>query len=124
MYTNLYSKSSYIAKTHFLKYFLYFGLERYIWVFHPFNTPIPEDSQVHDEQEKYIDLTSDMTLQLEFHTKSLFDFWSGVMKEYPLICKKSMLVLLPFVSSYLCEIGFSAVSTLKTIYRSRLNFEI
>ena len=45
------------------------------------------------------------------------------MKEYPLICKKAMLVLLPFASSYLC--GFSAVlgGTSKTKYRSRLNFE-
>ena len=64
-----------------------------------------------------------MTLQVEFHTKSLFDFWSGVMKEYPPTSKKAMLVLLPFASSYLCEIGFSAVATLKTKYRSRLNFE-
>ena len=45
------------------------------------------------------------------------------MKEYPLICKKAILVLLPFASSYLCEIGLSTVATLKTKYRSRLNFE-
>jgi hypothetical protein len=34
-----------------------------------------------------------------------------------------MNILLPFATSYLCEIGFSGVAALKTKYRSPLNIE-
>ena len=55
--------------------------------------------------------------------QTLSEFWLGVEREYQLIGQRAVHILLPFATSYLCEIGFSAVATLKTRYRSRLNIE-
>lgn len=75
------------------------------------------------EEDQFIDMTSDSTLRLRFTSGTLSQFWLGVEREYPLIGQKAVGILLPFATSYLCEIGFSAVASLKTKYRSQLNVE-
>ncbi|KRY27014.1 SCAN domain-containing protein 3 [Trichinella spiralis] len=43
--------------------------------------------------------------------------------EYPKISSQSLRILVPFSSTYLCETGFSALMTLNTQHRNRLNVE-
>ncbi|QQP52189.1 Uncharacterized protein FKW44_004247 [Caligus rogercresseyi] len=49
-------------------------------------------------------------MRLEFQSKTLAAFWIGLEKEYPL-------------HAYPCQIGFSAVTSIKTKYRSKLDIE-
>ncbi|QQP51583.1 Transposase [Caligus rogercresseyi] len=65
-------------------------------------------------------------MRLQFQSKTLAAFGIGVEKEYPLIGKRALAILLLFATSYLCEIGFSAVASIKTKYQSwtlRMNSE-
>lgn len=95
---------------------------QYDWVRDPFSAAAPADFSS-AEEDQFIDMTSDSTLRLRFTTQTLSEFWLGVEREHPLIGQKAVGILLPFATSYLCEIGFSAVASLKTKYRSRLNVE-
>ena len=64
-------------------------------------------------------------ISLQFNSMSLIglSFWIKRSCEYPLLCEKAVNVLLPFATTYLCETAFSAVTAMKTKYRSRLNIE-
>ena len=75
------------------------------------------------EEDQFIQMTSDSTLRLRFTAQTLCEFWLGVEREYPLIGQRAVCILLPFATSYLCEMVFSAVASLKTKYRSQLNIE-
>uniref|UniRef100_A0A3Q1GZ72 HAT C-terminal dimerisation domain-containing protein n=1 Tax=Acanthochromis polyacanthus TaxID=80966 RepID=A0A3Q1GZ72_9TELE len=48
----------------------------------------------------------------DFSSKTLAAFWTRVEKDYSVLGRRAMATLLPFATSYLCEIGFSAVSCL------------
>ena len=54
---------------------------------------------------------------------SLAHFWLSVETEFPHLAKKAVNVLIPFTSTYLCEYGFSALTLIKSKYRSRLQPE-
>ena len=70
------------------------------------------------------DLSSDRGLKIGFDNKrSLAEFWISVEKEYPQVSEAVMIVLLPFGTTYLCEMPFSALSYIKNKYRSRLEVE-
>lgn len=95
---------------------------KYDWIRDPFIAPPPAMFST-EEEEQYIDMTSESTRRLLFTSKTLAGFWIGVEKEYPLIGQRAVGILLPFATSYLCETGFSAVASIKTKYRSKLNIE-
>ncbi|CAJ1059684.1 zinc finger BED domain-containing protein 5-like [Xyrichtys novacula] len=95
---------------------------QYDWLRDPFNAAAPADLSS-AEEDQYIEMTSDSTLRMKFTAQTLSEFWLGVEREHPLIGQRAVGILLPFATSYLCEIDFSAVASLKTKYRSRLNIE-
>ena len=49
--------------------------------------------------------------------------WGTVSLEYPLLLALAMEVLVPFSTTYLCEVLFSALTAKKTKYRSRIRME-
>lgn len=100
---------------HFQKYFLVQDSKEYDWIRDPFSATPPADFST-SEEEQFIDITSDSTMRLQFSSKTLAAFWIGVEKDYPLLGKRALATLLPFATSYLCEIGFSAVASIKTKY--------
>ncbi|KAK5870459.1 hypothetical protein PBY51_003403 [Eleginops maclovinus] len=104
------------------RYFSVKDSAQYDWILDPFTAAAPTDFST-AEEEQFIDITSDSTLKLQFQAKLLTAFWIGVEEDYPLLGGKAMAVLLPFATSYLCEVGFSAVASIKTKYRSKLDIE-
>ncbi|KRX68534.1 SCAN domain-containing protein 3 [Trichinella sp. T9] len=64
----------------------------------------------HDLQEEAI--------ELQFNSLAKDSF-----EKYPKISSQSLRILVPFSSTYLCETGFSALMTLNTQHRNRLNVE-
>ena len=108
---------------HFQKYFpTTDAVAHYEWLTDPFSGRTHAHLSV-AEQEQFIDVTSDIGLKQQFRAKSLPAFWVGVEKDYPLLGGKAVSILLPFATSYLCEVGFSAVASIKNKYRSRLDIE-
>ena len=74
------------------------------------------------DEDQLLEIASDSGLKSMFETTSnLHTFWVKVKVEYPEIAAKAQKDLLLFPTSYLCEAGFSAVTTTKTRLRSRLD---
>ena len=46
------------------------------------------------------------------------EFWIGTRTEFPTIADMALNVLLPFNTTYLCEVTFSALTHIKSEYRS------
>jgi hypothetical protein len=108
--------------TQFEKYFpTDWDIEKHDWIRRPFSVP-PEKTQ-HlplTAQEELAKLSSDRTLHLVFPNKGMCEFWLTVKNEYPVVAELAILVLLPFATSYLCESKFSALTYIKSKFRTRL----
>ena len=70
-----------------------------------------------------MDLSSDRGLKIAYRQKTLTEFWCDVEKEYPELGKHALIELLPFGSTYMCEVTFSALTHIKTKQRNRLDVE-
>lgn len=92
------------------------------WIRSPFETNVTAHLST-AEQEELIELSSDRILRNEFKSKSLENFWVQIRNEYPILSRKAVDLLLPFASTYLCESTFSAMASVKTKHRSRLQLE-
>uniref|UniRef100_H2YPP8 HAT C-terminal dimerisation domain-containing protein n=1 Tax=Ciona savignyi TaxID=51511 RepID=H2YPP8_CIOSA len=69
-------------------------------------------------QEEFAELSSDSKLKLNFAVQKLTTFWLGLKVEYPVLADLAIRVLLPFVSTYLCETAFSTLTSIKTKHQS------
>ena len=70
-----------------------------------------------------MDLSSDQGLKMIHTEKTLTEFWCDVEQEYPVLGKHALIELLPFGSTYMCEVTFSALTHIKTKQRNRLDVE-
>ena len=47
-------------------------------------------------------------------------FWIAVKEEYPSLAKKTLTIMMQFLTSYLCELAFSTLHNIKSKKRERL----
>ena len=86
----------------------------------PFSIGLNEiEHQPYRTQEKFTELSSDSNLKLDFPKKPLIEFWIESRSEFPITSDLTLNVLLPFTTTYLCEITFSALTHIKS-HRSTL----
>ena len=85
--------------------------------FHGFTDRISDDDLVKDE---LLELRNNEKLHTDFEATELAEFWCKLGVAYPTLTKRAYSVLVPFVTTYLCESGFSALVTLKTKARNKL----
>jgi len=52
---------------------------------------------------------------------SPLEFWASNYEAFPNLAPKALRVTLPFVTTYLCEAGFSSLVAMKTKLRARLD---
>ena len=69
-------------------------------------------------QKGFTDLSSDS--KIEFLQKYVTEFGIGARFEFYKISEMALNVLLPFSSRHLCETTFSALTLIKSKYRSKL----
>ena len=97
--------------------------QKYDWILSPFTVSSTRYLSA-ELIEALNDLSSDRGLKIAFDNKrNLAEFWISVEKEYSQLSAAAMNVLLPFGTTYLCEMTFSALSYIKNRYRSRLEVE-
>ena len=70
--------------------------------------------------EELIDFSEDSSLEMNFSTRKLVQFWVSLQTSYPIISTESLNVLIAFSSSYKCEAGFSATVGIKSKFRNKL----
>jgi hypothetical protein len=90
------------------------------WVRQPFTFSVAT-ADVNDEYlDEIIELQQSQLQQQLFRTTTLSTFWCHQIVPYPLIAKKALEILTPFVTTYLCEQSFSRMVDMKTNKRNRL----
>ena len=70
-------------------------------------------------QEEFAELSYNTNLKAEFSKQKLNYFWLSVQTEFPILAELAMAIVLPFATSYLCEMAFSVMTNKKT--KPRLN---
>lgn len=89
----------------------------------PFSASLDVTSIPDELQDEFLDLRNDSSARDLFSEKLLNQFWCIISKSYPNVAMLAFRVLVPFVSTYLCESGFSTLLNLKTKTRNQLNVE-
>uniref|UniRef100_K7FP96 DUF4371 domain-containing protein n=1 Tax=Pelodiscus sinensis TaxID=13735 RepID=K7FP96_PELSI len=93
------------------------------WIRNPLSLTEKPVSFSTQDYENLIEIASDGQLIQKFKEVSLITFWSDLCQsqEYSSLSRHAIRQLLPFVSTYLCETGFSNYAAMKTKYKNRLN---
>lgn len=90
------------------------------WVRQPFTFNVAT-TNVNDEYlDEIIELQQSQVQQELFRTPTLSTFWCHQIVPYPLIAKKALEILIPFVTTYLCKQSFSRMVDIKMKKRNRL----
>lgn len=92
-----------------------------VWVRSPFTVSLDEISDHDMVKDELIDLRNNEKFRIDFGVMELPEFWCKLETAYPTLTQRAYRVLVPFVTTYLCESGFSALLTLKTKARNMLN---
>ncbi|XP_032733073.1 zinc finger MYM-type protein 6 [Lontra canadensis] len=83
-----------------------------LWIINPFMNH--QNSNLTDfEEEKLVQLSSDLELQSVFKSMPVTQFWVNAKTCYPELHEKAMKFLLPFSTIYLCDATFSALTESK-----------
>ncbi|KAG2462958.1 SCND3 protein, partial [Polypterus senegalus] len=108
---------------YFDKYFMSEDIEAFDWTHNPFQCASSELTG--RAQDELVELSSNRTLQIKFDNPAtdICSFWCIVSLEYPLLSALAVKILIPFSTTYLCTVSFSALTAMKTKYRSRMNVE-
>jgi hypothetical protein len=68
-------------------------------------------------------MINDTGIESEFSSFSEKQFWVRRLLDYPALGKTVLKILLPFPTTYECEVLFSSLLQIKTKHRSRLNVD-
>jgi hypothetical protein len=94
------------------------------WILNPFLDMLVQLANLPAKlKENLIDIAADGMLKMEFHSQKIDVFWIKRKVEYPELASEALKVLVPFATSYLCELTFSSMVDLKTKKRNRLQLE-
>ena len=87
------------------------------WVHNPFAVDVdelPESFQsITGFEEEFIDIQCDSSLKNIFEKEKLGQFWTKIKNENNVVGMHAVKALLPFVTTCLCESGFSALAQTK-----------
>lgn len=95
------------------------NLEKYTWVRNPFQSGLVTGISTRADEE-LIELSEDSAVKFNFDPRKLLQFWLSMQNTHLTLHTEALKVLLPFTTSYLCEVGFSTMIAIKSKYRNKL----
>lgn len=93
------------------------------WIRNPFTVSLDEISDADDAKDELIELRNNKKISSDFETMTLDVFWCKQSESFPVLVKRALQALIPFVTTYLCESGFSVLVSIKTKLRNKLKAE-
>lgn len=92
------------------------------WILDPFlfNLDFIDDGYL--MKNDLAELRASGQILMEFETMKLEDFWCAQFTVFPNLAKAALEILMPFATTYLCELGFSSLLHFKT--KSRSGFSV
>ncbi|KAF2344896.1 HAT C-terminal dimerization domain [Trinorchestia longiramus] len=81
---------------------------------------IPSDKTTQNVVTLQAHTSAYVDTEKEKRTTTLSTFWCHQIVAYPLIAEKALEILIPFVTTYLCEQSFSMMVNIKTKKRNKL----
>ena len=99
---------------HFKSYFGDMDIINRVWVCDPFSVNFDELDLPVTAFDKLIGLSHDTCANAKHRSLSLPEFCIKMKDEYPEWTEMAFRIIVPFVTSYLCECGFSALAGIKT----------
>jgi hypothetical protein len=72
------------------------------------------------QEEELISSSTDRSLKIKFSEVSIEEFWISIKEKFSNISEKALIILLQFSTSYLCELGFSTLTNIKTKKREKI----
>ena len=90
------------------------------WVRQPFSYVTTTADINSPYTDDIIELQESEVKKRDFNTTNLQTFWCQQIEDYPLIAKVALEVLMPFVTTCLCEHAFSILVDVKAKKRNRL----
>ena len=88
----------------------------------PFNQSAIKAANIVDllAQEQLLELSMGRSLQLKHNEMNFGNFFISIRPDYPQLFQPAIHVLLPFITTYLCESAFSSLTLIKNKQRSGL----
>ncbi|XP_005005209.1 protein FAM200C [Cavia porcellus] len=106
----------------FLGYFSVGNLdEASKWILDPFLFNLDFVDDGYFIKNDLAELRASGQILVEFETMKLEDFWCAQLTVFPDLAKIALEILMPFATTYLCELGFSALLHFKAKSRSCFN---
>ena len=110
-------------QTSFEGYFNLGSLKDETWIQNPFLIDLNSMDDEDPNKDDLIDLRASKLLQIEFNATSLENFWCSQQHSYQSLAKQAISTLIPFATAYRSEATFSALVTIKTKQRNRLDVQ-
>ena len=83
-----------------------------------FNIDFMDDN---DKMKDLFEMKASNKTKVEFDSMQLGTFWCSELKTFPQLAKNALEILVPFATTYLCEIGFLTLLNIKTKASNCLN---
>ena len=90
------------------------------WITRPFIIKFIEVDDDDPGKDELIEMQSSAGLRHRFEVETPRKFGGSLIEGYPQLSQRAFNVNVPFVTTYPCELRFSALVTMKTKARSRL----
>ena len=102
-------------------YFNLGSLKGEAWIRSPFLIDLNSTDDKDPNKDDLIDLRASKLLLIEFNATSLENLWCSQQYSYQSLAKQAISTLIPFATTYRSEAAFSALVTIKTKQRNRLD---
>lgn len=93
------------------------------WIVNPFSFQLENMEDDDNDKECLIELQSCQAMKLIYESSSLESFWCSALNSFSSLAKRALKIFIPFVTTWLCESGFSSLLYIKNKYRNTLDPE-